>query len=180
MPAPHRTSARKSSNLRQLHRQSRYAEDCAGCFNERWGCVNPEDLGAFGNKDLGERQFDVSMFHLPWIQGESDRAAAIIVAACVTAMVLVAWRIASAPPLLFGNDLEAEQVVDRETRAIRTGNTCIVTLAPVIFFIGFVGTSSTPEHPISELFVPLLVCWVGLFVWMVLYTRRLARASLAS
>lgn len=117
---------------------------------------------------------------IPWIQDERDRAVAIVVVACVAAMVLVAWRIASAPPLLFGNDLEAEQVVDSETRAIRTGNTCIVTFAPVIFFIGFVGGSSSSAHNSSGLFLALLMLWAGLFVWKVIYTRHLSRAPLAS
>ncbi len=121
-----------------------------------------------------------SLLLIPWIQGGTDRAVAVAVLACVTAIVLVAWRIATAPPLLFGNDLEAEQVVDSETRAIRTGNTCIIAFAPVIFFIGFVGDSSNTGHHNFELFLALLALWGGLFIWKVVYTRHLARAPLPS
>ncbi|MEO6835578.1 MAG: hypothetical protein ABI231_06690 [Candidatus Tumulicola sp.] len=115
-----------------------------------------------------------SLLLIPWILDDVYRGVAIIVAACVVTMVVVAWRIATAPPLLFGNDLEAEQVVDRETRANRTGTTCFFANVTVFVFIGFVWGPAIPEM------AALALVWVGLLVWKSLYARHLSRTPLAS
>jgi len=115
----------------------------------------------------------------PYFLVKEDRLAAIVVAGCVVMMALVAWRIASAPPILFGNDLEAEQVVDRETRAIRTGLTCTLAVGTVFVFACFVGASpSIAYNRIAILATP--VVWAGMWIWQSIYARRLSRTTLAS
>jgi hypothetical protein len=113
---------------------------------------------------------------IPWLVDHTYRIAAILVAICVLTMVAVAWRVASAPPLLFGNDLEAEQVVDRETRALRTGNSCILTVATVLAFVAFLGGFVVNHYEGAAL---AAVC-VALFAWKAIYARRASRAPLAS
>lgn len=108
---------------------------------------------------------------VPWLLGEATRVSTIIVGLCVAAMVVVAWRVANAPLLLLGNDLEAEQVVDRETRVNRTGNACFLSVAAVSVFVGFLGDPLGPAA---------LALGFVLFAWKSIYVRRLSHQPLAS
>ena len=112
-----------------------------------------------------------SLSVVPYVLGGPDRTTALVVAACVVVMAIVAWRIASAPPLLSGDDLEAEQIVDRETRALRTGNTCVVMVATSSTFIGLEGDFRMPAT---------LTVFVAIFIWKSLYARQLSRTPIAS
>jgi uncharacterized membrane protein YqjE len=115
-----------------------------------------------------------SLLLIPWVLDDAYRGVAILVGACVVTMLVVAWRIATSPPLLFGNDLEAEQVVDRETRAIRTGKTCFFAIVTVFVFIGFAYGPSIPGA------AALLLVPAGLAAWTRIYARRLSRTPLTS
>lgn len=117
---------------------------------------------------------------IPYVLEGADRVAAILVCACVAAMLLVAWRIASAPPLLAGDDLDAEQVVDRETRATRTGNACFLAIAAVAVFNGFTGPVEASATSHFSIVVATFVVAAGLLVWKSAYARRLSRTPLAS
>jgi len=108
---------------------------------------------------------------VPWVLVQTDRVAAIVVTGCAATMVAVAWRIASAPPLLLGDDLEAEQIVDRETRATRTGKACFLAIAASAVFLSFSGSSVASA---------MILLGLGLFAWMRLYAHRLSRTPLAS
>lgn len=108
---------------------------------------------------------------VPWALARTDRFAAIIVTACAATMVAVAWRIANAPPLLLGNDLEAEQIVDRETRAIRTGKVCFFAIAASAMFLSFGGSSVASA---------IMILGLGLFIWVRWYAYRLSRTPLES
>ena len=120
-----------------------------------------------------------SLVLIPWLLDEPYRIAAVIVAVCVLIMVIVAWRIASAPPLLFDNDLEAEQVVDRETRTLRTGNTCVLTIGTVTIFNAFVGgQQGFIDHRL--IFWGLVFLWVAVLAWRSIYARRLTRTPLTT
>ena len=116
---------------------------------------------------------------VPWLLDQPYRFAAVVVAVCVAMMVVVAWRIASASPLLFGDDLEAEAAVDRETRAVRTGNACFLSMAAVTIFVAFVGGQ---RGFIDHRFVVwgLEFLCVSLYLWKSLYARRLSRIPLRS
>ena len=117
-----------------------------------------------------------SLLLVPWLLDPPYRIAALLVAVCVLTMVGVAWRVASAPPLLFGNDLEAEQVVDRETRAIRTGNSCVLTVGTVLVFVAFLGGAMDNHYAGAALAALAAVC-VVIFAWKSIYARQLSRFS---
>ena len=111
-----------------------------------------------------------SLALVPWLLNDAYRIAGGVVMVCVLTMVVVAWRIASAPPLLFGNDLEAEQVVDRETRAIRTGNVCVLTVGTVGAFVAFIGG----QHGFFDhrfIVWAVMFLWAGLLAWKSIYAR---------
>lgn len=112
-----------------------------------------------------------TLFLIPWVLDQGERLAAIVVTGCAATMVALAWRIASAPPLLLGDDLEAEQVVDRETRVTRTGMACFFAVATSAVFLGFNG---------SDVGVPTMLLAFGLVAWFRLYARRLGRTPLTS
>ncbi len=114
-----------------------------------------------------------SLLLIPWLLDQTFRIASVLVAVCVLTMVAVAWRVASAPPLLFGNDLDAEQVVDRETRAIRTGNSCILTVGTMLAFYAFLGGNRYAGAALAAV-------WVVIFAWKSIYARQLSRLSLTS
>lgn len=114
-----------------------------------------------------------SLVLVPWIMNGAYRASAGVVAFCVLVMLGIAWRIASAPPLLFGSDIEAEEAVDRETRAIRTGNTCVIALAAVWMFMAFAGEE-------LRFAIPVTLVIVALFAWKKIYAHRLSHAPLTS
>jgi len=120
-----------------------------------------------------------SLVLIPWLLEQPYRVASVTVAVCVLAMVVVAWRIASAPPLLFGNDLEAEQVVDRETRTLRTGNACVLTIGTVAIFNAFIGDQQGfADH--RFIVWGLLLLWIALLAWRSIYARHLTRTPLTS
>lgn len=121
-----------------------------------------------------------SLALVPYVLDRTLLIAAIPVAACVATTLAIAWRIATAPPILLGDDLAAEQVVDRETRAIRTGNTCFLAVAAIASFTGFIGGEMNLANYRIATCVPLLVLAFGLLAWRSLYARRLTRAPLAS
>lgn len=120
-----------------------------------------------------------SVVLIPWLLNGAYRVAATIVVLCVFTMIVAAWRIASAPPLLFGKDLEAEEVLDRETRVLRTGNACFLTVIAVTLFIAFMGGQQGFIDHRFEVW-GLEALWIGLFVWARLYARHLARTPLTS
>jgi len=120
-----------------------------------------------------------SFFLIPWLFDNAYLAAAIVVMLCVATMLVVAWRIASAPPLLFGKDLEAETVVDRETRVLRTGNACLLTIVAVTLFIAFMGGQQGFIDHRFEVW-GLQASALTLFIWARLYARHLASTRLTS
>ncbi|HET9028998.1 MAG TPA: hypothetical protein VFN49_02390 [Candidatus Aquilonibacter sp.] len=118
-----------------------------------------------------------SLILIPFILDPASRLTAATIALCISAMLAVSWRIASAPPILSGDDLEAEQVVDSETRAIRTGNTCVLSLAALTAFVFISGLPGGVDR-LSALVPPL--AGAVLLGWKTLYARSISRTSLAS
>jgi hypothetical protein len=114
---------------------------------------------------------------VPWLFEDANRIAAAVVTMCVAIMVAVIWRVASAPPLLFGNDLAAEQVVDRETRALRTGNASFLTLCAVGIFVAFAGGQQGYINHHYEIWVLQLLSF-AILAWSRFYARRLTRTPL--
>lgn len=106
---------------------------------------------------------------VPYAFDTSTRAAAALVAACVVAMAAIAWRIASAPPIPFGDDLAAELALDRQIRARRAGLTCVLAIGTVFVFTSFVPSREAG----MELVLASFVAWVGVWLWESLYLRQL-------
>jgi hypothetical protein len=112
---------------------------------------------------------------VPYLLGPSNRVAAAVVAVCVLAMAFIAWRIAAAPPLLLGDDLDAEAAADRVLRVTRTGLTCTIAVGSVFVFSSFIGGSFARDWGISISFFTTFALWASEAV----YARRLSRAALA-
>jgi hypothetical protein len=103
---------------------------------------------------------------VPAVLDRTDVAAATAVAACVVAMVAVAWRIATAPPVLVGNDVEAELLLDRKRRIRRAGVVCLIAVGSVMFF-GAVEKSWSAW--------PAMATWAALGAWLFFYIKRASR-----
>lgn len=116
---------------------------------------------------------------IPWLLDGTYRTAALVVAVCVLIMVAVVWRVATAPPLLFGNDLAAEEVVDRETRTLRTGNACFLTLCAATIFIAFAGGQQGYISHKYEIW-GLQFLSFALLAWSRFYARHVTRTPLTS
>jgi len=110
----------------------------------------------------------------PYIFEESNRVSALIVGACALVMAAIAWRIASAPLQLLGNDPEAEREADRASRARRTLITSVLAVGTIFVFANFGNPTSGAEAPVEHAVRGLaFFVWVGLSVWGVLYIWRL-------
>jgi hypothetical protein len=103
---------------------------------------------------------------LPPVLDRTDVAAASAVAVCVVAMAGVAWRIATAPPVLVGNDVEAELLLDRKRRIFRAGIVCVIAVGSVMFFGAVEKSWST---------WPAMATWAALGVWLYFYLRLASR-----
>lgn len=110
---------------------------------------------------------------LPSLLAGNDRISALAVTACCLAMTAVAWRIATAPALLSGDDVEAELLLDRTRRIRRTGLVCMIAIGSAFFFA--VAAGEPPNYGYTGIFV-----WAMLGVWLFVYLRRLYRAPLPS
>lgn len=74
----------------------------------------------------------------PYVFLEEQRVAALIVALCAFVTAGIAWRSASAPRQLFGENLRNERVRDRYSRTRRAGVTAVVAMGTIMVFICFV------------------------------------------
>jgi hypothetical protein len=74
----------------------------------------------------------------PYVILDEQRVAAAIVAVCALFMAGIAWRIASAPRQLFGEDVRYERMRDRYSRTRKAGLTAIIAMGSVMVFMSFV------------------------------------------
>jgi hypothetical protein len=110
---------------------------------------------------------------LPALLVATTRVSAVAVAVCCVAMILVAWRIATAPRLLSGDDVEAEVLLDRKRRIRRTGLVCIIAVGCASFY------AAVAEGPLN-LYAVGYVVWIALIVWLVVYLRIASRTLVLS
>ncbi|MGB6984946.1 MAG: hypothetical protein WBD74_03095 [Candidatus Aquilonibacter sp.] len=103
----------------------------------------------------------------------NQRAVAGTVAISCVAMVILAWRIASAPRLLSGDDVEAEVLLDRTRRIRRTGLVCITAVGCASFY------ASIAEGSMNFSAIGLAV-WFALIVWLIVYLRIASRTLVLS
>jgi hypothetical protein len=109
---------------------------------------------------------------VPFALAGHQTVAAYIVAACTLIMAATAWRLASAPMQLTGDNPREERVEERASRALRSGISSALAVAIVFVFSSFalkgVTTSLPVEHQILTLsFALWIVIWAttALYVW---------------
>jgi hypothetical protein len=102
-----------------------------------------------------------------------QRGAAAVVAISVALMVFLAWRIATAPTLLSGDDVEAELVVDRTRRIRRTGSVAMVAIAAASFYAAIGADSKT-------LFLVGMALYAVIGIWLMIYLRVASRTLVPS
>ncbi len=85
---------------------------------------------------------------MPYIALNVQAAAAVIVALCTFLMAGVAWRIASAPQQLFGDDVQYERARDRSSRTRKAGVTAVIAMGTVMVFMVFVNYDMQTVAPL--------------------------------
>ncbi len=106
----------------------------------------------------------------PSVMSKAQLAPAAVVGICSLAMAAIAWRIASAPVQLSGENIPLEQAEDRAMRTRRAGLTCVVAVGNVFAFICIVG-----DQPFFM--IVSLVMWVALWASVTWYAQHLDRLS---
>ena len=110
----------------------------------------------------------------PYVILGEERGAALTVGICALIMSGIAWRIASAPVQLYGEDIRSERLRDRASRSRKAGLTATVAAGTIFAFISFVNAGLPEVLPLQRLFLALsLVTWAGLGGWVVLYSTIL-------
>jgi hypothetical protein len=99
-----------------------------------------------------------------------QRAAGGFVAVSVVGTVLLAWRIATAPTLLSGDDVEAELAVDRTRRIRRTGLVAMTATAAASVYASF-GEGSKDLSLVG--FALYAAIGVSLMIYLRVASRRL-------
>ncbi|MDP9111548.1 MAG: hypothetical protein M3M96_07950 [Candidatus Eremiobacteraeota bacterium] len=114
----------------------------------------------------------------PYVILGEQRAAALIVGACAFVMAGIAWRIASAPMQLEGEDIQTERVRDRASRSRKAGLTAVLAIGSIFVFISFVNADLPAVLPLQRtLLLVSLLTWSGLWAWVMLYGRYLDSLS---
>jgi hypothetical protein len=78
------------------------------------------------------------------------RAGALLVAFSVAVFVAIAWRVAGAPALLFGQDPQLEYKVDEHLRVSRSGNILALASAPAMFFVIVADVQAPALWPVKD------------------------------
>lgn len=122
---------------------------------------------------------------MPYVLLDEQRIAALLVGFCVLAMAAIAWRVASAPAQLAGEDVRSERVRDRTMRGVRSGITAVLAVGSVFVFISFENADLPSVIPLQRAlqvvseavwatFASSVILW---WTWGAWHVRRLGRAS---
>jgi len=118
----------------------------------------------------------------PYVVLNEQRVAAAIVTVCAFLMAGIAWRIASAPRRLFGEDVGYERMRDRYSRTRKTGLTAITAMGSIWVFITFVNYNLHTALPLLRTLQS--VSWwmwalsgVSLILYCAYLGRRLSSTS---
>lgn len=115
---------------------------------------------------------------VPYVALAQERAAALLIGACTLLMAAIAWRVASAPEHLAGEDIRAERMCDRAFRSKRVGLSAVIAIGNVFVFLSFVNAELAVVTPIQLYFHRIsFVAWIALLAWQVLYVSHLERVS---
>jgi hypothetical protein len=117
----------------------------------------------------------------PYVVLNEQRGAALMVALCACMMAGIAWRIASAPVQLAGDDIQTERMCERASRTRKAGLSAVLAIGSVFVFMSFVNADLPTTLPAQRLL--LLVSFVscaGLWAWVMLYWHLLNRRQHAA
>lgn len=114
----------------------------------------------------------------PYLLGGIAVAPALITAGCAIAMAAIAFRIASAPTQLTGEDPQAERLRDRLFRSRQTGLICVVAVGILFAFVTFANETSSALGGLGRaISVATTIVWVGLAVWQFWYVRHISSSA---
>lgn len=120
----------------------------------------------------------VGLMLAPYVILNEERVAAVIVAVCAFLMAGIAWRIASAPRKLFGEDVRNERMRDLYSRARKAGVTAVVAMGSIMVFICFVNYDLHTTLPLLRMLQNVSWwTWALSAVSLVLYCTYLGRQS---
>ncbi len=105
------------------------------------------------------------------------RISALIVIVCAIALLSVAWRVAMAPAILFGDDSQLEYFVDEHLRFCRSMNLVALACAPPTVLVGL-GWAVLPWNAPFFNFVTLAVA-VAFVTVLIMSLNPMRRRSLA-
>lgn len=109
---------------------------------------------------------------------DKQRVAAVIVALCAFLMAGIAWRIASAPRQLFGEDVEHERMRDRYCRTRKAGVTAVVAMGSVMAFTVFADSNVHTTLPLLRALANVSWwTWALSAVSVIVYCTYLGRQS---
>jgi hypothetical protein len=110
----------------------------------------------------------------PYVVLDEQRAAALMVGVCVLVMAGIAWRIASAPMRLEGEDTQSERICDAASRSLKVGLTAVVAIGSIFVFICFVNANLAAVSPLQQnLLCVSSLTWAVMLAWVALYGRLL-------
>ncbi len=114
----------------------------------------------------------------PYVILDEQRVAATIVMICAFLMAGIAWRIASAPRKLFGEDIRYERMRDRCSRTRKAGLTAITAMGSIMVFTVFVNFDSHRVLPLLRTLQSVSWwTWALSGVSLILYCTYLGRQS---
>ncbi len=113
---------------------------------------------------------------LPFIVAGRDVLAALIVGVCTLSMAGIAWRIASAPMQLTGNDPARERIEERASRAQRSGISCVLAVGIEFVFACFTLKESTAGLSRWTVIALPFALWVLIWTATALYVRSIRRS----
>ena len=120
---------------------------------------------------------------VPYVFGGIEVAAALISAFSAVAIVAIAWRIASSPTQLIGEDCKepaVEHLLDRASRARRTGLSCISAVGSIAVFVSWINATPPVLGGLGRVTdLDLFLLWGVLLLWVAWYVWRLYRQASA-
>ncbi len=104
---------------------------------------------------------------IPYASAGSTAFAAAIVGLCALAMATIAWRIATAPTQITGDNPQLERRHERTLRTVKIGLTSIVTVGSIAVFLSFTGAPAAPFGGLGHVSGgDVFWVWDGLLVWV--------------
>lgn len=114
----------------------------------------------------------------PYVILGEERVAAVVVAVCAFLMAGIAWRIATAPRQLFGQDVRYERMRDRFSRTRKAGVTAVVAMGSIMVFIVFVNYDLHTAMPLLRTLQSVSWwTWALSAVSLIVYCTYLGRRS---